>query len=74
MVFWNWTEAVAVGVTAALDFDEYVLPLHRNLGVFTTRMFHLSVYFHNFKVKNWDLLREEIGHFILVLKKIILLE
>jgi 2-oxoisovalerate dehydrogenase E1 component len=29
-------EAIAVGVTAALEEDEYVCPLHRNLGVFTT--------------------------------------
>jgi 2-oxoisovalerate dehydrogenase E1 component len=30
-------EAIAVGVTSALEKDEYILPLHRNLGVFTTR-------------------------------------
>jgi 2-oxoisovalerate dehydrogenase E1 component len=30
-------EAIAVGATLALDADEYVMPLHRNLGVFTTR-------------------------------------
>jgi 2-oxoisovalerate dehydrogenase E1 component len=30
-------EAIAVGSTLALKGDEYVLPLHRNLGVFTTR-------------------------------------
>lgn len=30
-------EAIAVGATMALDADEYVMPLHRNLGVFTVR-------------------------------------
>ena len=30
-------EAIAVGATLALHQDEWIMPLHRNLGVFTTR-------------------------------------
>jgi 2-oxoisovalerate dehydrogenase E1 component len=30
-------EAIATGVTLALQPDEWIMPLHRNLGVFTTR-------------------------------------
>src|SRR6201996_8705456 len=30
-------EAIATGVTLAMDPDEWIMPLHRNLGVFTAR-------------------------------------
>lgn len=30
-------EAIAVGSTMAMEAQEYILPMHRNLGVFTTR-------------------------------------
>ncbi|MEO5984468.1 MAG: dehydrogenase E1 component subunit alpha/beta [Ferruginibacter sp.] len=38
-------EAISVGVTNALKEDEWIMPLHRNLGVFTTRKMPLSKLF-----------------------------
>src|SRR5215217_2175330 len=38
-------EAIAVGATMALEEDEWIMPLHRNLGVFTTREMPLSKLF-----------------------------
>ena len=38
-------EAIAVGVTLALEQDEWIMPLHRNLGVFTSRKMPLGKLF-----------------------------
>ncbi len=38
-------EAIAVGATLALQNDEWIMPLHRNLGVFTSREMPLSKLF-----------------------------
>jgi 2-oxoisovalerate dehydrogenase E1 component len=35
-------EAISVGATYALNPDEWIMPLHRNLGVFTTRKMTLT--------------------------------
>ena len=45
-------EAIAVGATLALESDDQILPMHRNLGVFTTRQVDLKKLFCQLMGKN----------------------
>lgn len=46
-------EAISVGATLALHSDDYILPLHRNLGVFTARNVELEKLFCQWQGKKY---------------------
>ena len=50
--FSGWgQEGISVGCTFAMEKEEYILPMHRNLGVFTTREIPLNRLFSQFQGK-----------------------
>lgn len=58
-------EAIAVGATLALDQDEWIMPLHRNLGVFTSRNMPLTELFKQWQgdITGYSKARERSFHF-----------
>src|SRR5690606_4934537 len=50
--FSGWgQEAISVGSAYAMEDNEYIFPMHRNLGVFTTRGIPLNRLFAQFQGK-----------------------
>ena len=58
-------EAISVGVTKACSNEDFILPMHRNLGVFTTRKVPLYPFFVSFSARQMALVLDVSGRFIL---------
>ena len=58
-------EAISVGATLAMDKDEWIMPLHRNLGVFTSREMPLTDLFKQWQgdITGYSKARERSFHF-----------
>ena len=64
--FSGWgQEAISVGSALAMESEEYILPMHRNLGVFTAREIPLSRLFAQFqgKMSGFTKCRDRSFHF-----------
>lgn len=64
--FSGWgQEGISVGLTLALEKDDYILPMHRNLGIFTAREIPLHRLFAQFqgKMKGFTKGRDRSFHF-----------
>ena len=66
-------EAIAVGVVSALRPDDWILPMHRNLGVFTGRCFDLDRLFRQLLGKQGGFTkgRDRTFHFGMLEKRVV---
>ena len=57
-------EAISVGTVVAMDKEEYILPMHRNLGIFTGRGMPFHQLFTQWQGSLTDIQKAANVHFI----------